>query len=86
MIGLEHVTKEIEKLVTKAYEKGIEEGVAKDNFLSEEELNIFNAYIDDCMDSVAFGNSDWMKVYSKITNRRWSKKAFEYKLVDKIIQ
>lgn len=46
-----------------------------DNFLSDDELAAFNAYIDDCMDSIAFGNSDWVKVYKKITQGRMSDKA-----------
>ena len=46
--------------------------------LSEEELDTFNAYIDDCMDSIAFGNSDWVAVYKKITQGRMSEKS-EYR-------
>lgn len=47
----------------------------EDNFLSEEELAIFNAYVDDYMDSLAFGNSDWVEIYKKITQGRMSAKS-----------
>lgn len=82
MIGTEYILKEIDKVVQKGYEKGVEDGIKQvfekkygDNYLSEEELATFNAYLDDCMDSIAFGNSDWLEVYKKITNGRMSEKA-----------
>lgn len=82
MFGTEHISQEIDKAVQKAYQKGVEDGVKQvfnerygDNFLSEDELTAFNAYIDDCMHSIAFGNSDWIEVYEKITNGRMSEKA-----------
>ena len=82
MIGTEHILKEIDEVVQKGYEKGVNDGVNQvfnerygDNFLSEEELATFNAYIDDCMDSIAFGNSDWVEIYKKITQGRMSEKS-----------
>ena len=84
MIGTKYILKEIDKVVQKGYEKGVDDGVNQvfnerygDNFLSDDELAVFNAYIDDCMDSIAFGNSDWIEVYKKITNGRMSDKAKE---------
>lgn len=39
--------------------------------LSDEEIKIFNAYIDSALINrdldVAFGNSDWVQIYNKIT-------------------
>lgn len=82
MIGTEYILDEIDKLVQKGYEKGVNDGINQvfkekygDNFLSDEELATFNAYVDDCMDSIAFGNSDWVKIYKKITNGRMSEKS-----------
>lgn len=82
MIETEHILKEIDEVVQKGYEKGVNDGVNQvfnerygDNFLSEEELAIFNAYIDDCMDSIAFGYSDWVEIYKKITQGRMSEKS-----------
>ena len=84
MIGTEYILKEIDKVVQRGYEKGVEDGINQvfaekygDNYLSEDELAVFNAYLDDCMDSIAFGNSDWLEVYKKITNGRMSDKAKE---------
>jgi len=84
MIGTEHILKEIDKVVQKGYEKGVKDGINQvfeekygDNYLSEDELVVFNSYLDDCMDSIAFGNSDWLEVYKKITNGRMSEKAKE---------
>lgn len=84
MIGTEYILKEIDKVVQRGYEKGVEDGIKQvfaekygDNYLSEDELAVFNAYVDDCMDSIAFGNSDWLEVYRKITNGRMSDKAKE---------
>lgn len=84
MIGTEYILQEIDKVVQRGYEKGIEDGIKQvfakkygDNYLSDNELAIFNAYIDDCMDSIAFGNSDWLEIYKKITNGRISEKAQE---------
>ena len=82
MIGTEHILKEIDKVVQQGYEKGVKDGVNQvfhekygDNFLSDEEVTVFNSYLDDCMDSIAFGNSDWIEVYKKITQGRISEKA-----------
>lgn len=82
MIGTEYILKEIDKVVQKGYEKGVEDGINQvfaekygDNYLSENELAVFNAYLDDCMDNIAFGNSDWIEVYKKITNGRMSDKS-----------
>ena len=82
MIGTEYILKEIDKVVQQGYEKGVNDGINQvfkdkygDNYLSEDELTIFNSYLDDCMDSIAFGNSDWLAVYKKITNGRMSEKA-----------
>lgn len=82
MIETEYILKEIDKVVQKGYEKGVDDGVNRvfnekygDNFLSDNELAVFNAYIDDCMNSIAFGNSDWVEVYEKITQGRMSDKA-----------
>lgn len=82
MIGTEHILKEIDKAVQQGYEKGVEDGINRvfkekygDNFLSDEEVAIFNAYLDDCMDSIAFGNSDWVEIYKKITQGRTSEKS-----------
>lgn len=84
MIGTEYILKEIDKVVQKGYEKGVEDGINQvfeekygDNYLSEDELAVFNSYLDDCMDSIAFGNSDWLEVYKKITNGRMSEKTKE---------
>lgn len=84
MFGLKKINDEIEQLMKEVYEKGKEEGVRQtfdekfgNNFLSEDELSIFNSYIDDCMSNIPFGNSDWIAVYNKITNGRYSKKSIE---------
>lgn len=47
------------------------------SLLTDEEIKIFNSYMDDCMDSIAFGNSDWNKIYIKITNGILCEKAKE---------
>ena len=45
--------------------------------LTEEEIEIFNAYINDCMDEIAFGNSDWDDVYRKIVGENVCKKYLD---------
>lgn len=37
-----------------------------DSFLSDEDIAVFNAYIEDNDMPIAFGNSDWRQVYRKI--------------------
>lgn len=49
--------------------------------LTDEEIEIFKSYIDDSDMDVAFGNSDWVEIYLKITRFAFSDKAAN--LVDK---
>ena len=37
-----------------------------DSFLSDEDIAVFNAYIEDNDMPIAFGNSDWLRIYNQI--------------------
>ncbi len=43
--------------------------------LTDEEIETFKSYIDDDDMKIAFGNSDWVKIYHKITRFSPSDKA-----------
>lgn len=45
--------------------------------LTEEEINCFNSYLEDAKMDVAFGNSDWNKIYNKIVGNNISEYARE---------
>lgn len=45
--------------------------------LTSEEIDCFNAYIEDAKMDVAFGNSDWRSIYHKIVGDRVSEYAKE---------
>lgn len=49
-----------------------------DGVLSEEEIDTFNAYIENCDMRVAFGNTDWCGIYAKIVGTRRSEKIQEW--------
>jgi hypothetical protein len=43
--------------------------------LTDDDIEIFQAYIEDVGMSIAFGNSDWNEVYDKIVVGNWSEYA-----------
>ena len=40
--------------------------------LTDEEIETFQAYIENAEIDIAFGNSDWNQIYNKIVNGKWS--------------
>lgn len=50
--------------------------------LTDEEIDIFNAYIKDNDMPTAFGNSDWCNVYDKIVGDKKSEYAEEQRIID----
>lgn len=46
--------------------------------LSDKDIAVFNSYIESNDMPVAFGNSDWNNVYSKVVGRQQSAKAKEW--------
>jgi len=82
----------IEMIVQKAYEDGkkdgyvqrkVEEALEKTDktvhhiSLTDDDIEIFQAYIEDAKVNIAFGNSDWNEVYDKIVDSNWSEYAKE---------
>lgn len=45
--------------------------------LTDDDIEIFQAYIEDAKVDIAFGNSDWNEVYDKIVDSNWSEYAKE---------
>lgn len=50
----------------------------RNKFLSDNDINILNAYLDDCIDTIAFGNSDFTDVYDKIVGDNKCKKRLNW--------
>ena len=68
---------EVDTTESKMADKIVRSGLV----LTDEEIKIFQSYIDDGDMDIAFGNSDWVEIYLKITRFAFSDKAA--KLVDK---
>ena len=56
---------------------GLRKGNTKTIELTMDEIDCFNAYIEDAKMDVAFGNSDWRSIYHKIVGDRISDYAKE---------
>lgn len=69
--------REVNTTESKIADKIIQSGLV----LTDDEIEIFKSYIDDGDMEVAFGNSDWVEIYLKITRFAFSDKAAN--LVDK---
>lgn len=54
---------------------GIEEGL--DGMLSDDDIDTFNAYLENNDIPTAFGNSDWRRIYKKIVGKHGLSKSGE---------